>query len=102
MSLKYKFKNPDGTYFVTFSVVGWIDVFTREEYRTIFIDSLNWCIKNKGLVVHGWVLMTNHVHLIVSRKGEKNLQEIFRDMKKFTFIKIMEEIRKSTTESRKD
>lgn len=71
MSLKYKFKNPDGIYFVTFAVVGWIDVFTRDVYRSIFIDSLNWSVKNKGLIVIGWVLMTNHVHLIVSRKGEK-------------------------------
>lgn len=38
MSRKYKFHNPDGVYFITFAVQGWIDVFThkyRQEYPTI-------------------------------------------------------------------
>ena len=35
MSLKYKFRNPDGVYFVSFAVQGWIDVFTRNEYKNI-------------------------------------------------------------------
>jgi hypothetical protein len=48
ISLKYKFKNPEGIYFATFAVVGRLDVFTRDDYRKIFADSLNWSIKNKG------------------------------------------------------
>ncbi|MFK5854482.1 MAG: hypothetical protein QM503_00025 [Bacteroidota bacterium] len=44
MSNKYKFHDPDGAYFVTLSVVGWVDVFTRDEYRNILIDSFNYCI----------------------------------------------------------
>ena len=45
---------------------GWIDVFTRDIYKDVFVDSLQYCIKNKGLVLHAWVIMTNHVHLIIS------------------------------------
>jgi REP element-mobilizing transposase RayT len=102
MSLKYKFKNPEGLYFVTYAVVDWVDVFTSDVYRGIFIDSLNWSVKNKGLVVYAWVLMTNHVHLIVSRKGENRLEDIFRDIKKFTSLKIVHEIKQNTKESRKE
>jgi len=29
MSRKYKFKNPEGLYFISFATVGWIDVFTK-------------------------------------------------------------------------
>jgi len=43
MSTKYKFYDPNGTYFVTYAVVGWFDVFTRDEYCTILIDSFNYC-----------------------------------------------------------
>jgi hypothetical protein len=32
MSRKYKFKNPEGVYFVSFSVVNWIDALTRSKY----------------------------------------------------------------------
>ncbi|MCF8369575.1 MAG: transposase [Bacteroidales bacterium] len=102
MSLKHKFKNPDGMYFVTFAVVDWVDVFTRDVYRWTFVDSLNWSIKNKSLIVFGWVLMTNHVHLIVARKGKYKLEEIFRDIKKFTSVKIINEIQTNSIESRKD
>ena len=102
MSLKYKFKNPEGIYFTTFSVVGWVDIFTREVYRGIFMDSLNYCIKNKGLVVYAWVLMTNHVHLIVRRNGDNKLEDIFRDIKKFTSVKIIQEISNNPAESRKE
>jgi hypothetical protein len=35
MSLKYKFYNPEGIYFVSFAAVAWIDVFTRQVYRDL-------------------------------------------------------------------
>lgn len=40
MSRNYKFHNPDGVYFVSFTVVEWIDVFTRNDYKDILIESL--------------------------------------------------------------
>jgi len=49
MSRAYKMTDPEGLYFITFSTVEWIDVFTRQEYRDILIDSLDFCIKEKGL-----------------------------------------------------
>jgi len=102
MSRKYKFHDPDGVYFVTYAVVGWVDVFTRDEYRNIIVDSFSYCSNNKGLVVHAWVLMTNHVHIIISRKGQIPLEHIMRDMKKFTSVEIIQAIEKSTIESRKE
>jgi len=101
MSHKYKFRNPEGIYFITFSVVGWVDVFTRDIYRNIFVDSLNWSVINKGLIVYAWVLMTNHVHMIVSRRGNQNLSDIFRDIKKFTSVRIINAIKYNANESRK-
>jgi len=32
-----------------------IDIFSRRDYREIIVDSLNYCIKEKELVVYGWV-----------------------------------------------
>jgi len=42
MEGKHKFSNPEGIYFITFSVIGWIDIFTRNRYREIFVESLNY------------------------------------------------------------
>jgi len=38
MSGNYKFYNPEGVYFVSFAVVEWLDVWTRNEYKDIIID----------------------------------------------------------------
>jgi len=45
-----KFHNPEGVYFVSFAVVEWIDVFTRTEYKNIFLDTLRYAQRNKGIV----------------------------------------------------
>lgn len=89
MSSKYKFRNPDGLYFVTFAVVGWVDVFTRMEYRDMLMESLRYCQKEKGLRIYAFVIMSNHVHLIVSKEGDSLLEDIFRDLKKFTSMTII-------------
>ena len=66
----YKIINPDGICFLTFAVVEWIDVFTRNEYVNIVVDSLKYCQNNKGLKIYAWCLMSNHLHLIAeAREG---------------------------------
>ncbi|MDX5346797.1 MAG: transposase, partial [Hymenobacteraceae bacterium] len=90
----YTMLNPEGVYFITFSVVFWIDVFIRLRYKNIIVESLNDCIKQKGLVVHGWCLMSSHVHLIISAKDPDKvvLADVLRDLKKFTSGQILREI----------
>ena len=56
MSRKYKFKEKDGAYFISFATVFWIDLFTRMEYFDIVIASLDYCRKNKGMEIFGTVL----------------------------------------------
>jgi REP element-mobilizing transposase RayT len=64
MSRKHKFLNPEGLYFVSFAVVYWLDVFTRNEYKDILVENLKYCQENKGMEIIAWCIMTNHVHLI--------------------------------------
>ncbi|WP_431291697.1 REP-associated tyrosine transposase [Pedobacter sp. P26] len=102
MSTKYKFHDSTEIYFVSFAVVGWIDVFTRAVYRDILLGSLSYCRKEKGLKLHAWVIMSNHVHLIISSKEGYLLPNIMRDLKKYSAFRILKEIKESTTESRKE
>src|SRR5271154_2938004 len=101
MGFAYKFDNPDGVYFVTTAVVEWVDVFTRSHYCDIVVNSLRHCIEKKGLVLHAWVIMPNHLHLIISRKGENSLSDIMRDFKKYTSSSIIEAI-ETIPESRRN
>ena len=102
MSTKYKFTDNSVTYFTTSTVVGWTDVFTREIYKTILLDSIRFCQTNQGLVIHAWVLMTNHLHTICSCKPGYDLGSIWRNSKSFTAMKLIDAIINNPKESRRE
>jgi putative transposase len=102
MSRKYKICDQDELYFVTFTVIRWLDVFTRNVCKDIFLDSLRFCQKNKGLELCAFCIMTSHVHLIIGRNKEPGLDDIIRDIKKYTAVKIIEAIQNNPQESRKE
>ncbi len=102
MSRKYKFHNPDGVYFVSFAVQSWVDVFTRNKYKDVLVDNLAFCQENKGLDIFAWVIMTNHVHLMIRATENHDLPSILRDYKKFTSKAILKSIKDNERESRKE
>jgi len=67
MSTKYKFHDHDKSYFVSFAVVNRIDLFIRNEYRDIMLDSFRHCQRQKGLDIYSWCIMSNHVSPSISR-----------------------------------
>ena len=69
MSEKYKMNNVDGVYFLTLTVVDWIDLFT----------------------IYAWCIMPSHIHLIVASNKFK-LSDILRDFKKYTSKMIIKEM----------
>ncbi len=100
MSEKYKFNDPDDIYFITPTITGWVDIFTKPAYCEIILNSLKYCQENKGLVIHAWVIMSSQIHLIVSRNSKPLLSEILRDFKRFTAIEIIKTMQ-ATNESQK-
>lgn len=89
-------------YYMTFTVVGWIDIFSRQAYRDIFIESLKFCQQNKGLQLHAYVIMTNHVHLVASVNEGYQISNFVRDCKKFTSKQILADVESNITESRSE
>lgn len=102
MSRKYKFHNTEGIYFVSFAVKDWTDVFIRNEYKDILLESLPYCQKNKGLEIYAWCIMSSHVHLIISTKTGFLLENILRDFKRHTAKNIVLAIRENPQESRRE
>lgn len=89
-------------YFLTDTVVDWVDIFTRPVYKHIIINSLKYCQQNKGLIIYAWVLMSNHLHAIAGSAGENKVSDIWRDFKKFTSKEILNTLLNLPTESRRD
>jgi putative transposase len=101
MSNKYKFQDQAKPYFVTFSVVYWIDVFIRNEYKDLFLDCVRHCQKEKGLEVYVWVIMTSHIHMIIGTSKNK-MEDIMRDLKSRSSRKLKDEIKSHPQESRRE
>jgi len=97
----YKIRNPMAIHFITFAVVAWVDVFTREKYRDIVLESIKYCQDKKGLMLHCWCIMSNHLHLITSAKNQ-DLSDVLRDFKKFTSKQIIAAIDSNFHESRRE
>jgi len=92
-----------GLYFTTSTVVGWIDIFSRKKYRDIILNSLQNNIEHKALLVFAYIIMSNHIHLVLQAGNPEKwpLSDILRDFKKFTGRTILETI-KTEKESRRD
>jgi REP element-mobilizing transposase RayT len=80
------------TYYLTLTVVGWVDVFTRQSHKDALIESLRYCIKNKGLNVYAYCLMTNHLHMVVNCNEPFQLKDVIRDFKRHTVKTIIDQI----------
>lgn len=98
----YVIRDAFATHFVTFTICGWIDIFSRKDYRDIVIASLKYAQAQNQLILNAYVIMSNHIHLIVraNENQKKGLGDIIRDFKKFTH-KMMMQIVDSDKESRR-
>ncbi len=101
MSRKHKFHNKEGLYFVSFATVYWLDVFVRDEYFETIRKSLYFCIKNKGMQLYAYCIMTSHIHLIFAAK-ESNPGDLLRDFKTYTSKQLQNQIAEHMQESRRE
>jgi REP element-mobilizing transposase RayT len=100
MSTGYQIKEQEALHYLTIQIVKWIDVFTRKAYRDIVIDSLRFCQEKKGLEIYAYVIMSNHIHLLV-RSNIGRLSDTIREFKSFTAKQILQAVQ-SNSESRRD
>lgn len=96
----YKIRDQKKPHFLTFTVVGWIDVFSRKCYRDLLLENLRYCVLNKGMIIYGYVVMSNHVHLVI-QSSNGLLSDLIRDYKKYTSKTILHMI-KNGSESRRE
>jgi len=90
MSDKYKIQDNEKAFFITMTMVGWIDVFTRKKQKIQLINSVKYCQQNKGLIVFAYCLMPSHLHMICKADDGYQLSDILRDFKTYTSKKIIE------------
>lgn len=92
MSTKYKATTTGDCYFMTITVVDWIDLFTRLQQKYVITDALKYCQKHKGLELYAYCLMPSHLHLLAKATDGMIMSDIIRDFKKFTSKQIVKTI----------
>ncbi|MCB9251656.1 MAG: transposase [Flavobacteriales bacterium] len=90
----------DEIYFITMTIMNWIDLFSREIYKEIVTENLKYCQENEKLEIYAYVIMSNHLHLVCSRRDE-NLNELIGRFKSYTSKLFIREIENNFIESRR-
>lgn len=102
MTEMYKIQ-PNGLYFVTLTVVGGIDVFTRYEYCNLLVENLNYCIDHKRLRVYEYAILPSQLHMIADvEQGRGNLPKVLRDLKSMSAKQLLRAIAEHPEETRKE
>jgi REP element-mobilizing transposase RayT len=88
MRSRFKITPDSHTYFITTSTRLWIPILFNETIFDIILASLKYCQANKGLRVHGYVIMINHLHAIIGHNDYDQIPNIMRDFKRHTSTEI--------------
>jgi len=95
-----KIINQSATHLLNFGIMGGIDIFSRQRYRDIVVESMQFCRRNKQLKIGAYVIMSSQIDTIWTALNN-NLSDIIRDFKTFTSKAITETIA-SESRSRRD
>ena len=84
---RYRIYEPNQPHFLTCTIVGWQAIFTRPETVQIILDSWRFLQDNQRLVLYGYVILENHLHLIASAA---DLGKEIGDFKSYTARRIID------------
>ena len=79
----------DHWFFVTSNILNNTHLFHKREYTEIVINSMQHFVQGRKLYIGAYVIMPNHIHLIVKSRSDFSLAGINRDFKKYTAKEIL-------------
>jgi REP element-mobilizing transposase RayT len=97
MSRKYKAYSIENPFFITLTVIDWVDLFTKREYKDIICSTLNFLVDNRKVQIIGYVIMSNHIHVIIY-SHEFPLYSLIKSFKRHThheFLKVIDSFKES-------
>ena len=78
--------------FYTATILKWKKLLKPEKYKTIIIESLQYLVKEKRVILYGYVIMDNHIHLIWKPTKLYSLKHTQLSFMKFTAQKIKRDL----------
>jgi REP element-mobilizing transposase RayT len=83
---RYRVRQESCPHFLTVTVNHWLPLFTRPETVNIVLDSWRFLQREAGLVIYGYVILENHLHLVAK---SENLSGDVQRFKSFTAREII-------------
>lgn len=87
-------------YFVTSKIIGGLNIFFIDKFCQVIIDNLNYYRKSKNFKLLGYVIMLDHIHLIIWPVGKYNISDIMMNFKEFTAKQIVNYLKQISSNSR--
>ncbi len=85
-------------FFVTTTCYKWLKLLDSITAINIIAGSLDFLTEKYKCCLSGYVIMPNHIHLILYFPEQNRLSDFMRDLKKFTSVKLRQEIDKPENE----
>jgi putative transposase len=82
-------------FFVTTTCYKWYHLLEMDSCKQIVSDSINFLNAKYMTATLGYVIMPNHLHIILYFKKGNQLSNWMRDLKKFTSVMVRQQIEKS-------
>ena len=82
--------------FLTVTCLEWKALLKEDKFKKIITDSLDFLVKDQRIIVYGFVIMSNHFHLIWQMLGDHKREGVQRDFLKYTGQQIVKLLKKES------
>jgi len=77
-------------YFITTKIKGFVPLFRDKKCIDIIIDNLNHYRKSHKFLIIAYIIMPEHLHLLILPYGNHSVSDFVRDFKKYTAKRMLE------------
>ncbi len=86
---------PNETYFITFTILGWRNIFVQDKYCDLIYSWFEYIREKYSNSIYAYVIMPNHIHLLLKVSDKSpNLSVLMMNAKRFLaygIVKILKE-----------
>jgi REP element-mobilizing transposase RayT len=86
--MEKRYRIEGSIYYITSVIYNRLKIFTQPSFVIPIIDSLNYYRFQYACKIIGFVIMFDHIHLLLYPQEEKSITEFMRDFKRFTSGRI--------------
>ena len=79
-------------HFFTATNLEWKKLLLPDKYKDIIIESMRYLVKEKRVIIYGFVIMPNHIHIIWQLQAGQQRENLQRDFLKYTAQVIKEDV----------